>query len=744
MPYRPVRVAAPDGGRSIDARTLLLILPLLVAGPLVAYGTFLLYVTANQASGHARHEQAAAHAALEATLARELQRMQQVLQIVAESPALGDVELDTERAGSLAAGVVRSEVGLRSVAILDRSGAVLVEVPARGEPSRSVKLTPRQLKALETGRSTVSDLHESPIDVGLSVSVDVPVRRGARSPWLVTAVLDPVHLTRTLSTQIGARDALSTVLDANRRILARTRDLQRYFGESPSRETLDALDGGDHGWRRFRTRDGNAYLWTWSTLPSGWTVWLGSPAREFDDALRGSILHLAGAGFGILLLAMGASTLLARRFAATVDRLAESAHRLAAGERPAYAPSGVRQLDALHGALVDANEEAHRAIADRDRALEAERAARAIADEHNRSKDAFLGMLSHELRNPLAPIRNSVYVLAHAEPGGEKARRARTVIERQTEHLTRIVDDLLDVTRIARGKILLHRRRIELTELVRRAADDAQLAIEERGVRLRVDVPAERLWIDADATRVTQILGNLLSNAAKFTLPGDEISVALRRAGAAAEITVRDTGAGIDPELLPHVFDAFVQGARTLARSEGGLGLGLALVKGLVELHGGSVRARSEGPGKGAELVVSLPLVDAAAGEPPAPPRAEAAPRGRRVLVIDDNADAADTLAELVRLFGHEVEVAYSGGAGIEKARRWRPDVVLCDIGLPGVTGYDVARALRDEQRGLRLVAVSGYAQEEDVRKATEAGFDAHIAKPPDPAKVAELVGRGP
>ena len=364
--------------------------------------------------------------------------------------------------------------------------------------------------------------------------------------------------------------------------------------------------------------------------------------------------------------------------------------------------------------------------------------------EADRRKDEFLGMLSHELRNPLAPIRNSIYLLRHAEPGGEQASRAHGVIERQTEHLTRLVDDLLDVTRIARGKIELRRSRVDLREVVSHAADDFRLLLHDRGVEYRLGVPDASLWANADATRITQLVGNLLHNAAKFTRRGDEVTLSLRKVGEnEAEIRVKDTGTGIDPALLPKVFDPFVQGDRTLARTEGGLGLGLALVKGIAELHGGKVRVESAGTGKGAEFVVALPLVPSANVEPRQRPAVVRPSRGRRVLVVDDNADAAESLAEIATLLGHVVEVAHDGPSAIEKARANPPDVVLCDIGMPGMSGYEVARGLRaNGGAGMRIIALSGYAQPEDVKRALDAGFDEHIAKPVNPAEIDRLLGR--
>ena len=361
--------------------------------------------------------------------------------------------------------------------------------------------------------------------------------------------------------------------------------------------------------------------------------------------------------------------------------------------------------------------------------------------EADRRKDEFLSMLSHELRNPLAPIRNSVYVLEHADPAGEQGRRARAVIERQAEHLSRLVDDLLDVTRIARGRIQLRRERLDLREAVLDAADDFRAVMDDRGIAFHIVVPPAKTWVDADPTRVAQVVGNLLHNAAKFSGRDDAVTLSLDAVGGAAEIRVRDTGAGIDPALLPRVFEPFVQGERTLARTEGGLGLGLALVKGIVELHGGTVRADSAGRDHGAELTIRLPLLaDGALAD--ARDGASAAAALRRVLVVDDNPDAADSLADLLGIAGHAVEVAHDGPTAVERARANPPDVVLCDIGLPGMSGYDVARALRGDPalRATRLIALSGYAQAEDRRRAQEAGFDAHVAKPPDVDELMRLV----
>jgi two-component system CheB/CheR fusion protein len=350
--------------------------------------------------------------------------------------------------------------------------------------------------------------------------------------------------------------------------------------------------------------------------------------------------------------------------------------------------------------------------------------------ESDRRKTEFLGLLSHELRNPLAPIRNGIDLLERAPPGGEQARRAIEVMKRQTGHLTRIVDDLLDVTRIERGKIELQRAVVDVREVVRRTCEDHRSLLDARGVELVVEtsVPA---WVDADATRLAQIFGNLLQNATKFTRESGHVHVSVTVAESRAEIRVRDDGIGIPPELLPRLFTPFVQANFGIARARGGLGLGLALVKGLVELHGGSVRASSGGRDSGTEFVVSLPLAEAAErGVPRARPSAPIATVD--VLVIDDNVDAAQTIAQALELAGHRVHVATDGRSGLEKARSLRPDVIVCDIGLPDIDGYEIARTLRRDEtlRAVRLVALSGYAQPDDRRQASDAGFDVHLAKP--------------
>ncbi len=357
--------------------------------------------------------------------------------------------------------------------------------------------------------------------------------------------------------------------------------------------------------------------------------------------------------------------------------------------------------------------------------------------EINQRKDEFLAMLAHELRNPLAPIRNAAQILRVHAKGNSRLEWARAVIERQSRHLTRLVDDLLDVSRIVRGQITLERNTVELAEVVRNALETARPLVRERRHELTVILPEQPVYLDADLTRLSQVLANLLINAAKYTPEGGRIWLDVQQGQKHLALRVRDTGMGIAPGLLPHVFELFTQGARTLDRAQGGLGIGLTLVKRIVEMHGGIVEARSAGPGCGSEFLVRLPFT-----ERPPEPEDERAVIGSmrregnvRVLVVDDNVDAAESIAMLLRLEGHDVRSVHGAQAALEAAVVFRPHVVLLDIGLPGMDGYEVARRLRSQPavQSMRLVAVTGYGQQSDRDRAREAGFDQHLVKPVEP-----------
>ena len=352
-------------------------------------------------------------------------------------------------------------------------------------------------------------------------------------------------------------------------------------------------------------------------------------------------------------------------------------------------------------------------------------------------------MLAHELRNPLAPIRTGLQVLRLSDSKDMTA-RTHSIIERQVGNLSRLVDDLLDVSRITRGTILLRKERVPIFELLKQAADGHAVLAGEKGLSLLLTAPDEPLYVDADPTRLEQMVGNVLTNAIKFTPRRGVIELAAARDDESAVIRIRDSGIGIPQHMLARIFELFAQTDRPLDRAQGGLGIGLTVVKSLAELHGGSVEARSEGDGKGAEIVIRLPIAPALESAASTQPPAEDDPsrRPRRILVVEDNRDAAEVLSTYLRACGHTVHIAHDGGAGLIAALREQPDVVICDIGLPGVDGYEFARKLRAEPRLRRclLVAVTGYGEARDRQRGVEAGFAHYLTKPADPREIARLL----
>ncbi len=427
--------------------------------------------------------------------------------------------------------------------------------------------------------------------------------------------------------------------------------------------------------------------------------------------------------------------------------LAQANERLAEANTTLQAEK-TRELKDLNATLQRANAELERA----NRSLQSEVAERARAEqalkEADRHKDEFLAMLAHELRNPLAPILNAVQLMRMKPIADPQLSWSREVIERQLTHLTRLVDDLLDVARITRGRINLSREPIELAVLIARAVETVQPLIQARGHEFTSEIPAAPLRINADPLRLTQAFGNVLGNAAKYTERGGRISLSVCQQGPDVEIRVRDTGIGIPAEQLPRIFDLFTQVRSD--QSQSGLGIGLALVRRLLQMHGGTISAHSEGPGQGTEFLIRLPLLlesrQSANGEESTSGTDDAAPVRRRILVADDNADALETLATVLELGGHEVFSAANGSLALESAERHLPEVALLDIGMPLLDGYEVARRIRAQAWGKRitLVALTGWGQDSDRRRSQEAGFDSHLVKPLDLDKLTQLLARLP
>lgn len=484
----------------------------------------------------------------------------------------------------------------------------------------------------------------------------------------------------------------------------------------------------------------------------GWTLVVKMDEAEAYAPVDRALRLMGLAGLAVIALGLAGASILALRFTRPVRRLAEAATRVANGDYAAQVP--VQSSDELGALSVSFNKMTAAIRARGDERDAAERALRtsetnardaeAALREADRRKDEFLAMLGHELRNPLSAIANAARLWREVEhDDAETAALARDIVERQTAHLSRLVDDLLDVARITEGKILLRRRPVEAAGAVRRAAEALRPLFEERRHQLILQLPeGEPLRLHADPTRLEQIVANLLTNAAKYTPDGGHITVTARREDHEAVVDVTDNGIGIAPELLAHIFELFTQADHSLDRPVGGLGLGLNLSRQLVELHGGTLSAHSAGPGRGATFTMRLPTVDE--DEPSAalvPRPLSPAPHRHRVLLVDDNVDTARSLSRLLTRRGHEVATAYDGLVAIRIAHEFRPDVLLLDLGLPGLDGYALARRLRaDGFATAPMIAISGYAQEADRARAQEAGFNRHFAKPVDFESLAALL----
>jgi PAS domain S-box-containing protein len=399
---------------------------------------------------------------------------------------------------------------------------------------------------------------------------------------------------------------------------------------------------------------------------------------------------------------------------------------------PVFAADGTVDVVAGSTRDISGRKQTEKALRDSEESLK----------EADRRKDEFLAILAHELRNPLAPIRNAVQIVLLAENDPEATRAAAAIMDRQVGQMVRLVDDLLDVSRITRGKIDLRRERVELASVINQAVETCSPAIERARHALTVTLPPQAVYLHADPIRLTQVFGNLLNNACKFTAPGGRIALAARQQGSDIVVTIRDEGIGIAPAMLPRIFEMFTQADQSIDRSQGGLGIGLTLVQWLTEMHGGSVQASSDGLGRGAEFTVRLPVIVDSVALPSVQPASESAAVTRRVLIVDDNRDSADSMSMLLQIAGNETHTAYDGLEALDAAEKLRPDVILLDIGLPNLSGYEVARRIRQQDwaKSAVLVALTGWGQDEDRRKSMDAGFDAHMVKPIESDALAKLL----
>ncbi|HVS66510.1 MAG TPA: ATP-binding protein [Thermoanaerobaculia bacterium] len=585
--------------------------------------------------------------------------------------------------------------------------------------------------AAETGRVAIGNLHQE--DGEYHFRVRVPITDDANRQYVLTARVDPRVISDLLARQRLPSDWVGVVLDANERIVARTVDQQRTIGRPASESLRAALAHDDEGWFHGATIEGSEVYTPFNRSPeTGWTVAMGIPVAAVDTGPRRMAMALALGVIAALMLAGLLAAALGRRISAPISELATAARALGAGEPviPAFAgPAPTSDVEEVN--------EVARALAEGGLAVRAREEELRSAD---RAKDEFLAMLGHELRNPLAALLSAAELLEATGPTEGPGAAAPRIVSRQVRHMTRMVDDLLDVSRVTTGKFELSRQPVDLAEVATTVVDslDSAGALDDH----QVNLDAGSVWVDADVTRLEQVLANLVGNALKYTPAGGRIEISTRREGERAMLVVSDSGIGLSPELLPRVFELFVQGERTLDRTLGGLGIGLTLVKRLVERHGGTVTAASAGEGHGSQFTVALPAIEAPVANEAAAGRLEAPAPSRRVLIVEDNEDARQALQEALRGQGHEVFEAADGPAALASIGATRPDVAVIDIGLPGLDGYEVARRLRawSEGRSLGLIALTGYGQRETRERAIDAGFDSYLTKPVSPRELSAVI----
>ncbi|MGV3569559.1 MAG: ATP-binding protein [Ramlibacter sp.] len=738
-----MKLAVP--GSSLRYRLFLLAASGLLPLALVAIAV-LAYVTVER-----RHEAEASALAVSRALATavdaELSSTVSVLESIALAPELQAGRLPEFHA--LGRRVAQSQKW-RSLVLADSSGRVLLAThidygKALPQPNDAASMR----EAIARRAPVVGSVLPGRLQGGNAFAVRVPLLRDGELVYVLSAVLPVERVLAVVQRQRLRQTSVVAVFDRSGTRVARS---QQHASARPSPSLQALIDrGGSEGSGPTRTLEGRLSHTGFTRLASsGWIVATGISAEEANSGLWGVLSAIGGGLLASLALSAFLAWYFSRGVTEPVRALKEAARALGRGEPVRLPPLPIAELREVGNALAAASDERDRAAQER-RAAEAEREsllARAtealrLAQEAGRSKDEFLAMLGHELRNPLAPMGTALHLMARK--GEERTRPEREVMERQVAHMKRLVDDLLDVSRITGQRLAMQFEPLLLADVVRHAAQSVRPAMGERRFELRIDPEAEGAWVSADEVRLGQVLGNLLGNAIKFTPAGAAISLHLRADGDHAEITVADDGVGMPPEVLAHVFELFYQAPQGTDRSTGGLGLGLAIVRSLVQMHRGTVRAESDGAGRGSRFVVRLPLVAAPEGSQVEAARELRTTAAARVLLVDDNQDAADTAAALLEMVGHEVRVAYHPLAALALLDTFAPQVAVLDIGLPTLSGYELAARVRAHPNGTRchLVALTGYGTAADKAQAHAAGFARHLVKPAGPDALLEAIAEG-
>jgi signal transduction histidine kinase len=682
---------------------------------------------------------------------RELYRSEASLTVLAGSSDLARTDLSAFY--QQARTVDRDNTGW--TVLLDRKGRELINTQ---HPLGAVLPTPRAIervhRVMATGKTYVSDVGEGPDPGHFLTTVTVPVAVDAGQRFVLSQAFSTDHFNKLIASASVPAGWLVAIIDTNGRYIARNLNADSRIGQLARPELVAAAAAAPFGQIRHRTLEGvDSFDVFHHTTLSGWTVAVAAPVEMIERSTRNASMVAALGLFAAMLCALVLAVYFGRQHVRSIRGAVDAARGLGKGIPPAPMHSPVVEVAELHTALhaageqlVQAQEYRRQAEAERQSLLESERAARVMAEQQNNAKDQFLAMLGHELRNPLAPISTAAQLLRLKAGDASRVRYASDVITRQVDHMNSLLGDMLDVSRVTRGLVKLAIGPVDLKAVLERAVEQTHALVDMKHHQLDVVLPGTSVVVQGDQTRLIQIFANLLNNAAKYTPPYGRICLEAQTGDGVVQVSVRDNGEGIAPTLLPRVFDLFSQGERTPDRSQGGLGLGLALVRSLVYLHGGKVAVDSAGPGKGSTFSVVLPWVPGTAAPDTAPAEHQPAlAQGLNVMLVDDNIDGAVTLSLLLREGGgHKVTTYYDARAALEWAATDAPDVFILDIGLPDMTGYELARRLRQypECANAIFIALTGYGQSQDRDRARAAGFDFHVAKPADPPQILELLGK--
>ncbi|MDB5933597.1 MAG: hybrid sensor histidine kinase/response regulator [Massilia sp.] len=681
---------------------------------------------------------------------RELYSAEAALKVLAASPALGD--------GDMAAFYRQAKMASRGPTgwtfAQDGDGKMLMNTYLPfGSPLPKAFYPSLVRHVMSTGKTEVSNLLDGAASRRLITTVNVAVPLAGGQRYVLSTALSTDHFNELLAGVNVPPGWLVAIIDDNGRFIARNLNPAEMVGKPARPELVAAARRAYAGQLRHSTLENveSIDVFTHSSL-SGWMVAVAAPVELIERSARHASLLAALGLLAAVVCAGGLAALFGRQHVRSIARAVDAASALGDGVPPPPCHSRVVEVNELHAALHAAGRQlvhaqAYRKNAELERQLllEREQKARVMAEQQNSAKDQFLAMLGHELRNPLAPISTAAQLLKLPAIDERRVRYASDVIARQVDHMNRLLGDMLDVSRVTRGLVSLRPETIDLKAVLDRAVEQTRALFDSRQHRLTIELPPGPVTLQGDSTRLIQVFANLLGNAAKYTEPHGQITLAMQ-AGDQVVVTVTDNGEGIAPALLPRLFDLFSQGERTPDRSQGGLGLGLALVKSLVQLHGGEVDAISAGAGHGSSFRVTLPRGETAQMAPAGPRTAVQAPRTPlRVMIVDDNVDGAITLSLYLQAAGgHHVCTYYDAAAALEWAAFEKPDAFILDIGLPDMTGYELARRLRamPQFEQAPLIALTGYGQPQDKEEARQAGFDGHVAKPAEPADILALLAR--